>query len=272
MVTVIETGHSLGGFYAELNAYIFKGKAITYDSPGTKNLLFNKAFTNVWRNSASMKLKVLVMSTSDEVVEDNFVSFVSSPNIVNTSLGHIGRNVFRLYPYHVAREGLSIGKIRAIATNIVKLVSSILTNPFGLIPLAGELLVKFLEREAFSHSLEQMITCLDKASGEPYFSRRIMSWPNREQYTNEGIATWARCDCFVQALLCNTATANLAYEQLCYKIPGYLEGAFVVPELEATQDYDDFEKEMLRRFIEFYKGDRFIKRLQRSLTQNQDIV
>jgi hypothetical protein len=270
--TFIETGHSLGGFYAEINSYIFNGKSITYDSPGTSELLSSQVFKQAWKNIASMKLKIPIQSIPDVISEEDYISFISSPNIVNTAFRHIGNNVFRLYSYHIAGAGLSVNEISEAITNVTKLVSSLLINPLAIIPWAGNLMVKFIEREALSHSLNQMIECLDPVSGEPYLARRVVSWPNRTQYRNEGIATWRRCKSFAEGFIGNTSTANLAYEQLCDKIPGHEEGAFIVPALDASADSIKFEDAMVTRFDEFYKGDRFLNRLREAVRRDQGVV
>ncbi len=266
--TIIETGHSLGGFYAELNSCIFNGKAITYDSPGTLEILSSKTFRATWRTIASMKLKIPADSP-DILLEDNYISFVSSPNIVNTAFGHIGRNVFRLYPYHVTVDNPSMKETTDTITTFIKG----LLNPIELVPWAGaQIIKKLIEREALSHSLDQMIECLDPISGEPYLARRVISRPNRQQYKDDGIKTWARCKCFTEALLYHTSTANFAYEQLCNNIPSYKEGAFVIPELKDRSDPKLFEIKTIRTFSEFYQGDRFKNRLETALRQHQNDV
>ncbi len=256
---IVETGHSLGGFHAELNAYIFNDKAITYDSPGTKTLLLNAEFRACLKADAYKKAKIPFDSIPDKLSEENYTSFVSSPNIVNTLGGHIGRNVYRLYPRHVPQDGLTTDDIKAANRNLptlnpIQISLYLLTKP---IELGVEL---WIQREGLSHSLDQIAKCFDPISGEPYLQRRVLSWPTTGDYLGQFFSKDSGNYLFTR-VFDDMIKANHAYEVLIQNIPGYATGNFTLPLMGHIQDTAPFKGNMLERFDLFYSGDRFKKTL-----------
>ena len=77
------TGHSLGAALAELSAVKHKYAAVTFDSPGTKEILINKA--------EDFPLDAIAYG------DNNVVTYNAAPNIVNTMAEHVG-TIHRVYP------------------------------------------------------------------------------------------------------------------------------------------------------------------------------
>ncbi len=266
--TFIETGHSLGGACAELIAYIFDGKAITYDSPGTHKLLSDEKFRQAWRELAHRELKIPLPAIPENLSEEKYISFISSPNIVNTMGGHIG-NVYRLYTFHTSKNGSKI-------TDLGDSLATLFTQ--GMLKVAKVVTLGFftqvLERESFSHSLTHIISCFDPVSGEPWLQRRVISWPDTTQYCGlfREMGQWE----YLLTRICNDLKdANFAYERLIHNMPGYAVGDFVVPNFDDLEDHrraSNFAGGVLLAFDTFYKGFMFKRRLVDVITNVQHVA
>ncbi|MEL6925747.1 MAG: hypothetical protein AAFO94_17005, partial [Bacteroidota bacterium] len=71
--TIIHTGHSLGAVLAELSAIEATGKAITFESPGTKPMLAELGF-----------------STSEKTTAFDITCYNAAPNQINSLHEHVG--------------------------------------------------------------------------------------------------------------------------------------------------------------------------------------
>ena len=84
---VMLTGHSLGAALAELASAKLKFSSVTFDSPGTKEILEKnkELFTNY--------------EEALNFVNDNVITYNAVPDIINTMAEHVG-TVYTVYPDH----------------------------------------------------------------------------------------------------------------------------------------------------------------------------
>ena len=75
------TGHSLGAILAELTAAKYRSPAVTFDSPGSEDLM--NEFT----------------TDDKEYANEHIIMYNAAPNLVNTLAEHMGV-VYRVYPYY----------------------------------------------------------------------------------------------------------------------------------------------------------------------------
>ena len=177
---ITETGYSWGGLYAELNGYVFNDKVVTYDSPGSKHLLSNKKFLNLLGVKANWHAKVSL--TRNGLSEDNYTSFVSAPNTVNTLGQHMGK-VIRIHPAPTLQE------------------ECMKTPPY--------------------HALHQLIKCFDPETGEPFKQNEVTSWPTTKQYFSSFLKKEYWWDYLPRKVFQNKETADIAHEHFLDHMPGY---------------------------------------------------
>jgi vesicle coat complex subunit/DNA replication protein DnaC len=152
------TGHSLGGFLAELSVFFCyrnfnynKIKGVVFDSPGTLEWLQENAKTNIENVANELSIKDLPI-----------ITYLSAPNLVNSCNGHPG-TVYRLYP-HLSGNQLSkmIEKLsrwtEVIGLNIHNQEKGFITATKG-------------------HLLENILTCFDSETEKAIKYERVDSWP-----------------------------------------------------------------------------------------------
>ena len=151
------TGHSLGGWLAELSAFYCHAyfgypdiKAVTFDSPGSVPMM-EKLQSNILNNQ--IKLKGI-----------NIVTYLAPPNFVNCCNSH-GGEVFLVkpemkWPEQIGKSGLS----------------DFISNQFG----SGT--KGFLSFEG--HCLAGILATFDPKTGKPKKCQRMADWP-RMEYTGD---------------------------------------------------------------------------------------
>jgi tetratricopeptide (TPR) repeat protein/putative ribosome biogenesis GTPase RsgA len=150
------TGHSLGGYLAELAvAFCYRDfsyrqtKGIVFDSPGTVNKL------------DKFKSNVINKATKFSIASLPIVTYLSAPNLINTCNGHPGE-VYRVYPQLM--WSAEIQKWIKRAKKLPLIGSSVKGNNKGLLALTG-------------HSLATILALFDPATGKPTTYTRIADWP-----------------------------------------------------------------------------------------------
>jgi tetratricopeptide (TPR) repeat protein/putative ribosome biogenesis GTPase RsgA len=150
------TGHSLGGYLAELAvAFCYRDfsyrqtKGIVFDSPGTVNKL------------DKFKSNVINKATKFSIASLPIVTYLSAPNLINTCNGHPGE-VYRVYPQLM--WSAEIQKWMKRASKLPLIGSAVQGNNKGLLALTG-------------HSLATILVLFDPATGKPSTYTRIADWP-----------------------------------------------------------------------------------------------
>lgn len=165
---VVTTGHSLGGAFAEIVGACGSVPTITFESPGTKELIQKQGDR-----------------INGEFLKRNFVFYVSGPNLVNTLDEHIGRGVRVV----LNKASNSWKFVTGASLNALKQSTAVGSIFFGGI---GAPLVATLGAEATQlygdvgylseqHSLENMIACFNNETKhiEIGKSLKIITWPYR---------------------------------------------------------------------------------------------
>ena len=145
------TGHSLGGFLAELSLYYCHfeqivdfpaAKAVVFDSPGSEQMLkLLKPNVKNWENDVELR-------------NMNLVSYLSLPNIVNSCNIHVGK-VYTLFP-KITGAGASF-------------VSKATKKVVGENPVQALLSVT-------SHSLIGIIEQFNPITGKPSIYQKVSGW------------------------------------------------------------------------------------------------
>ena len=156
--TFSTTGHSLGGWLAELSIYFckndfsYKGKAVTFDSPGSV-VHMEKGASNIISHRTSSDIRNLEITT-----------YLSAPNFVNSCNKHCGK-VYRLYPE--IKNPVSVEKTLDFVKKIPLLGNKVKENGYflnGLFSILG-------------HSLDGLIEKFDPETGKPEKYDRVLDWP-----------------------------------------------------------------------------------------------
>ncbi|OJW68840.1 MAG: hypothetical protein BGO68_04925 [Candidatus Amoebophilus sp. 36-38] len=152
------TGHSLGGYLAELGIAFChldfnyrQVKGIVFDSPGTHTKL-NTFKSNVKNLSTKFSMKKLPITT-----------YLSAPNFVNVCHGHVGE-VYRLYPHLKGLDWFDRWLQRA--SNVPMVGKRLETVYKGLLSITG-------------HSLDLILALFNPATGKPLEDNyvRVGDWP-----------------------------------------------------------------------------------------------
>ncbi len=99
------TGHSLGAALAELTAAKFHFPAITFESPGTYEIMKNNNHAIDLGDVCSFTLETytyMFIDSDFQYVDNNVISYLSAPNIVNSMSTHAGE-IIRVYPEFVSQ-------------------------------------------------------------------------------------------------------------------------------------------------------------------------
>lgn len=160
------TGHSLGAWLAELSAYhCYKDfeyptvKAITFDSPGSKNML-DEFKSNVDDQRINF----------NPAVKLDIVTYLSAPNIVNSCNKHLGR------VYSVSPKITAPGSVDKYLPYL-KMIPGISDNLFmlnGLLTVSG-------------HSLDLIIEEFNPKTGKPDNYKRVLDWPEIKYESTDSV-------------------------------------------------------------------------------------
>jgi hypothetical protein len=161
------TGHSLGGYLAELGvAFCYRNfnyrqvKGIVFDSPGAVNKL------------VQFKSNIKNPATTFHVEDLPIVTYLSAPNLVNACDGHAGE-VYRLYPTLKWSDWKE--RWLARASRLYMVGTGIEATNKGLLALTG-------------HSLVTILGLFDPGIGKPQEYVRVADWPklNTDNLTHVG--------------------------------------------------------------------------------------
>ncbi|XP_065671283.1 uncharacterized protein LOC136089291 [Hydra vulgaris] len=142
------TGHSLGAWLAEFSVYfcaadfLYPAKAVTFDSPGSIGI---KRFSS----------NIVNPDTEKNAGNLDLVTYLSSPNLVNTCHEHLGTS-YRLFP-----------KVK---------IPELLVKAFGLINVVKKVDIEPIS-SIFSHSLDPIIETFNPVTGKPEEYQLIKNWP-----------------------------------------------------------------------------------------------
>ncbi|XP_047140142.1 uncharacterized protein LOC105845903 [Hydra vulgaris] len=142
------TGHSLGAWLAEFSVYFcaadffYPAKAVTFDSPGSIGI---KRFSS----------NICNQDTEKNAGNLDIVTYLSSPNFVNTCNQHLGTS-YRLFP-----------KVK---------IPELLVKAFGLINVVKKVDIEPIS-SIFSHSLDPIIETFNPVTGKPEEYQQIKNWP-----------------------------------------------------------------------------------------------
>ena len=157
--TILHTGHSLGAGLAELLASIHNQSAVTFDSPGVKEILENKFGKESYNTN-------------------NIIGYLTRPNIVNTCNHHIG--------YRLKLNLLGLEDQPSIATDAMG-VGGYLAGLFGFKQTKQYLyntrnITEIVLKQLQSHSLDNIIQIFESETGSCITTpSTIVKWPHGVQ-------------------------------------------------------------------------------------------
>ena len=163
------TGHSLGGWLAELSAFFCKKdfkcdnvQTVTFDSPG--------AFTHM-RNARS---NVINRETTFKMKDLDIINFLSAPNLVNCCNKHVGRS-YRLFPNILTIDDIKSKIIKKLPQFLGKILDEIIKEGLqnshfhinGVLSVSG-------------HSLDKLLETFDRQTHKPKKVVKVVDWPKLE--------------------------------------------------------------------------------------------
>lgn len=207
---IIETGHSLGAIQAELNTYKFNDcVCVTFDSPGSKGII--EAIKPEWNK---------------EVNPENFTTYLSNPNFINTANSHIGRKI-RVFTNNVEDTNTTdLCTPLYILYNVFKNPIEAVQEMFLSIPKA------IFNFEINKHSLDNILKNFDQYTGQPLLQRNIISWPKRWSYLESILETKK----LLGTSFKTKTKKNQSFEKLTKKIEGYEVSDFLLPKIDPIED------------------------------------
>ena len=276
--TYSETGHSLGGVFAQISAYINNDNGIGVDNPGTLDLIKKYYERHGLKNE-----KIKPERTR------KLTSYLSAPNFINTSGPHAGK-IIRVYPYHINIEGHSVEGISSfgwVSHKALLKVSSRYTalilkffgkqvaraaSGLGSVLLGYEILNAvggdLLTQTKKLHSLNEIINTIDPDIQEPYIQTEMKTWPGTTFYADRilkipvHILLWIRDDCRLSP---RSIRRNRSLEDwlASSKITGYQhpsKDSFILPDKININNFEKckhkrFVNNALIRYLHFYKND-----------------
>jgi hypothetical protein len=171
---VVESGHSLGAYHAEINAGNLGGYCITFESPGTANQL------------------------PPDIEPRNFISFLSTPNFIDVAKPHVG-TLYRIYVPHIDPAG---HRVDGMSTQLKGLIENVLDPITGRTLQSGAAVLDGflgLSADIQCHQLMGLIKAMSPQIGYPWLMRRMQSWP--------------RLSDFIRARITPDISASSAYSQ-----------------------------------------------------------
>ena len=153
------TGHSLGGWLAELSLYFCyrdfdcpNVKAVTFDSPGSV------------MHMEQLKSNIINHTTELDIENLDIVTYLSTPNFVNSCNKHVGR-VYRIFSEISKPE--PIKKIIGWSNWFGEIFSWNKREDNSLAALWS----------IFGHSLNPLLASFNPESGKPLRYQEILDWP-----------------------------------------------------------------------------------------------
>lgn len=164
---VIETGHSLGGFHAEMNvAFLASGYAMSFESPGTAEMC------------EALQLRVN---------PDRLISLFSIPNVINTAKAHIGA-MYEIGTYRLDRNGLlrlDYGSyLQPLTEALIKSVTPVDSAVKSSMAMMKTTSLNVAKRQAQHHSLDSLMKSIHPVIGYPWLMRKMFSWPSLDAFLN----------------------------------------------------------------------------------------
>ncbi|XP_049849181.1 uncharacterized protein LOC126318207 isoform X2 [Schistocerca gregaria] len=178
------TGHSLGAVHAEILAHTFGLRAVTFESPGSLELL------------RTIKARLGVKETDrdfERAAQSPIVTtYLPRPNVINTIRGHVG-NTIRIYPplpskafraenAQVIENTLdSMQKVFCAISGLDALLVNNLTKEFCKLLSETELIVA---ETAHWHSMANICQLLryEYETGVPVRQKKIAKWPRTSNF------------------------------------------------------------------------------------------
>lgn len=227
---VIETGHSLGGFHAEMNIVLLaSGYAMSFESPGIEEMC-----------------KTLQLHPEP----DHFVSFFSVPNVVNTAKSHLG-DLYHIFPHGIDKNEvlqLTDAKyLRSLAEAVIKsttLADSAVNVGLSVLRMRVE---KVIGNQVFDHSLDELIRAIHPGLGYPWLMRKVQQWPSSSEFLKTQAVSGS--------VVTMSSFSYSEHKDVTEDFPGYIAGDFVPPLLEGAEPAraKAYRIGALKRFDTFYK-------------------
>ncbi|MBY0543944.1 MAG: hypothetical protein K2Q14_00165 [Gammaproteobacteria bacterium] len=208
----IETGHSLGGLYAQLNAVDFpkNTESVCFDSPGIATLI-------------TVQQRSPLNATS-------FTAFVSAPNFINTSGKPLGA-LTRIYPKHIS-EGITP---IPILSSLISITSDLIEGTHIILDIMQR------DKDWFQKNQHSMANFLEKFAPDGVrhsLMRQVTSWPTTRSYL------WYLMECFpnglpspmIATLVASQSNANRRIEGTFERMKDYSPGRFLAPSLKAFNE------------------------------------
>jgi tetratricopeptide (TPR) repeat protein len=148
---ISHTGHSLGAVLAELLAYEDGTSAVTFDSPGTRNILEN------------------LRGTEFDNQRIDVITFMSTPNFINTATTHVGQ-LIQIFP---SRDPGSLPE------ELIKRASSTLIDKAFVVDEKSSTFEKIdlSIQSTKGHSIDRIVAVFNPNTGFPDNQKQIASWP-----------------------------------------------------------------------------------------------
>jgi len=209
--TFIETGHSLGGMFAQFVGHVFGTQSVSFDSPGIGRVL------------AAVKREPGVADEGDAAATARHINWVGTPNLVNTA-GDFRGVWYRLMVFHVPDGPTPF----VDATALLNAVLAFFFQDWADVAEKVRQLVggRLVSIDLATHSLDSLLCAIDPCIGEPYLCACVASWPTLQEYLS-----W-RDSCLgdeLRGLLMQRADQNERFEAaLCDQLPTFSASYLVV--------------------------------------------
>lgn len=216
---IIETGWSIGAIYAEICASLFKSRSITFDSPGTGNII-NRGqalhdLSEQLKRGLSIKDLIIFPKSCDykHHAESNFTSFLSTPNLINTLFAHCG-DIRRLYiPYYDQRGQPICASGELLNSQNLQVLQKLLSSPDypdDLCNYAFEQIKQLFSSYASSlqylHSIQNIYHCFDPHLGYPYLQSQMHGWPSHAEFVDMSTKWIVECRPHIATKLSSSIT------------------------------------------------------------------
>lgn len=222
------TGHSLGAYLAELYVCEHGGDAVTFESPGCREIAETLGF---------------------DFSRARILTYLSSPNVVNTLYAHIGE-IRRVYIHHTDIHGTGDDSEIDDLGGYAGALTSLATGKSFFASLSACFNLNYLKR---MHSMMRILDCFDKHTGEPELYKKAFYWPSQSDYIG-----WISVDfssISIKSFLSKRHIINQAIESRFSSIPNYVIGDCLVPNcLRELSDIDGqvYAGKALTRFDDFF--------------------
>lgn len=204
-ITVIHTGHSLGGAYAAMLGYKDICRSISFDSPGIGDLLDELDDPYIDESDGPFFIDRGYLRK-----QPLHFNFVSGPNLVNTTGKRYGHWI-RIFSQHV--ENNPNAKYQTALQSIAIMTSLIYCSftPAVVLSLGSVYLNSSNFYDLISHSMDNIVKTMDDQQGLYFFST-IQSWPNRSDYLL--LRSTNMMSCYLNNIRTNPKEYNIKLEEL----------------------------------------------------------